>query len=46
VTERRDVRIEEVGFTAKRANGTQKRNSYSFPQGRVADRTFAWDDLV
>jgi hypothetical protein len=35
-----------IRFTGKRANGTQKRNTYPLPQGRVTDKTFAWDDLL
>ena len=35
-----------IRFTAKRANGTQKQNTYPLRQGRVTDKTFAWDDLL
>lgn len=30
---------------AKGANGAQKQKIYPLPQGRVTDKTFAWDDL-
>lgn len=30
---------------ARRADGLQKQKIYPLPQGRVADQTFAWDDL-
>jgi hypothetical protein len=35
-----------IRFTAKRANGTQKQNTYPLAQGRVTDKTFAWGDLL
>jgi hypothetical protein len=34
-----------VRLFAKRANGVQKQKVVRFPQGRVADKTYAWDDL-
>ncbi len=34
-----------VRLTATRPNGTQKQKTYPLPQGRVTDKTFAWDAL-
>jgi hypothetical protein len=35
-----------IRVSATRANGTQKQKIYPLPQGRVTDKTFAWDDLL
>jgi hypothetical protein len=34
-----------VRVTARRANGTQKQKIHPLPQGRVTDKTFAWDAM-
>jgi len=34
-----------VRVFASRANGAQKQKTYPFPQGRVTDKSFGWDDL-
>ena len=34
-----------IWLTAKRATGPQKQKSFQLPQGRVADETYAWDEL-
>ena len=34
-----------VRVTARRADGTQKQGIHPLPQGRVTDKTFAWDAL-
>ena len=35
-----------VRLFAKRAAGPQKQTSFQLPQGRVADETYAWDELL
>lgn len=35
-----------IRLTARRANGQQRRNNFQLPLGRVADVTYAWDQLV
>jgi hypothetical protein len=35
-----------VRVFATRANGAQRQKTYPLPQGRVTDKTFAWDDLL
>jgi len=34
-----------VRVTARRTDGTQKQGIHPLPQGRVTDKTFAWDAL-
>lgn len=34
-----------IRVSARRANGAQKQKIYPLQQGRVIDKTFAWDDL-
>jgi hypothetical protein len=35
-----------VRLFARRASGPQKQSTFQLPQGRVADETYAWDELL
>ena len=35
-----------VRLFARRTNGQQKQSTFQLPQGRVADETYAWDELL